>query len=55
VGAGGRRDPRRRLFAERRDPQRRGKLAVRVRDPWEAGESGGSLQMTLNICRDRNG
>jgi hypothetical protein len=26
--------------------------AVRVRDPREAGESGGSLQMTLNSCRD---
>jgi hypothetical protein len=40
VGAGGRRYPRRRLSA------------VRARDPWEAGESGGSLQITLNSCRD---
>jgi hypothetical protein len=39
-GRGGRRYPRRRLSA------------LRARDPREAGESGGSLQMTLNSCRD---
>jgi hypothetical protein len=34
-----------------RYPRRR-LSAVRARDPREAGESGGSLQMTLNSCRD---
>jgi hypothetical protein len=54
------RDPRRRLFAGR--PGRRdvreaagtsaGQLAVRAQDSREAGASGGSLHMALNICRD---
>lgn len=30
-----------------------GQLAVRAQDSREAGASGGSLHMTLNICRDK--